>query len=511
MAEGKKGWKWWQKLGLGLALVLLILLAALAGFRRPWVTPLPGVRTEMSRPFLRDADLGPKSAYRLLLAAIEEPSGARPTPGNTKIWQHNWLDALEKLDRYGFPVEPPPPAPKATTKLAMAGGAPTGSDPAAMFGAADPALAPEAPWTQEQWEDIQRLQKLYAPRLSILDRAIAAPNPQVPQVQAAAGNYGGAVRDVERALAMAAIVSRGGCEQNYLISRSCDTISVGAIWNIVVRYELPVPELEGLTQTLVAHADGMEPIAEVLRAEAVWAVAAADIVYRDGILKSLDGYTFGHAGWSRLPSGALAAVDRLGPLVGSTPERTKRNIKACFQHIIVYAEKPFGAKVQREQEAFVRTLCSRGRRPAKLLFSIRDPFGYLLATLLVPGLEEFRKRAAQHEAMLRGMASFCAVEAFRKETGRLPEKLEELVPNYLPSVPADPFDGHPFRYLKGGVPGLPPDAWAVYSVGENFTDDGGTAHSVALPKDKQGVNPDLVWPSVPYPVLPPAAKTLAKP
>ena len=46
--------------------------------------------------------------------------------------------------------------------------------------------------------------------------------------------------------------------------------------------------------------------------------------------------------------------------------------------------------------------------------------------------------------------------------------LNELVPGYLPSVPLDPFDHKPLRYiLKAG------NKWIVYSVGPNQKDEGG--------------------------------------
>ena len=50
-------------------------------------------------------------------------------------------------------------------------------------------------------------------------------------------------------------------------------------------------------------------------------------------------------------------------------------------------------------------------------------------------------------------------------TSHLPATLEALVPDYLPAVPRDPFDGQPFRYSA--------EKRIVYSVGENLTDDGG--------------------------------------
>jgi len=92
-----------------------------------------------------------------------------------------------------------------------------------------------------------------------------------------------------------------------------------------------------------------------------------------------------------------------------------------------------------------------------------------------------------------------AVRLYRADhAGRWPDSLEQLVPDYLPSVPSDPFaaGGRPLRYLRDS-PGwdIPPTMAAaessyipppgtgpflggpvVYSVGEDGIDDGGSRH-----------------------------------
>jgi hypothetical protein len=46
-----------------------------------------------------------------------------------------------------------------------------------------------------------------------------------------------------------------------------------------------------------------------------------------------------------------------------------------------------------------------------------------------------------------------AVEAYRRQHGQYPERLEQLVPEFLPAVPVDPRDGQPLRIKRvaGGV------------------------------------------------------------
>ncbi|HJT33072.1 MAG TPA: hypothetical protein VJ783_13605 [Pirellulales bacterium] len=56
---------------------------------------------------------------------------------------------------------------------------------------------------------------------------------------------------------------------------------------------------------------------------------------------------------------------------------------------------------------------------------------------------------------------------YRRETGRPPGQLQDLVPDYMPTVPLDPFDGGPLRFRADG------QRFVVYSIGPDCADDGG--------------------------------------
>ena len=61
-----------------------------------------------------------------------------------------------------------------------------------------------------------------------------------------------------------------------------------------------------------------------------------------------------------------------------------------------------------------------------------------------------------------------AVERWRlAHNSNVPNSLAELVPDYLSAVPIDPFDEQPLRYKKLA------HGYVVYSIGSDFTDDGG--------------------------------------
>lgn len=74
------------------------------------------------------------------------------------------------------------------------------------------------------------------------------------------------------------------------------------------------------------------------------------------------------------------------------------------------------------------------------------------------------KRVSAH---IRLLTAELAVRCYRSEQGRAPTGLQQLVPNYLQRVPADPFSGTPLIYRPQG------SDWLLYSIGEDGVDDGG--------------------------------------
>ena len=92
---------------------------------------------------------------------------------------------------------------------------------------------------------------------------------------------------------------------------------------------------------------------------------------------------------------------------------------------------------------------------------------YPLTLLLLPGLSGASQAAARNEAERDATRAAVAIERFRLREGRLPQKLDELVPDFLASLPSDPFSTGPLRYRADETEFL------VYSVGSNGVDDGG--------------------------------------
>jgi hypothetical protein len=110
-----------------------------------------------------------------------------------------------------------------------------------------------------------------------------------------------------------------------------------------------------------------------------------------------------------------------------------------------------------------------------------------LAALVTPTWARSPDRWAQMVAYLEADETIACLEACRKEKGSYPKSLEELVPDYMPEVPLDPWTGKPLIYRRT------PQRYTLYAVGPNRVDDGGVTEGRGL------LEPDLVIVPVPPP------------
>ena len=88
-------------------------------------------------------------------------------------------------------------------------------------------------------------------------------------------------------------------------------------------------------------------------------------------------------------------------------------------------------------------------------------------TLVSPAIEATGDAIRRRDAALRMLMVEFAVRLFDAKQQRLPTRIEELVPEFLPAVPLDPFSGNPLIYRQAD------SGYVVYSTGPNRTDDGG--------------------------------------
>jgi hypothetical protein len=95
--------------------------------------------------------------------------------------------------------------------------------------------------------------------------------------------------------------------------------------------------------------------------------------------------------------------------------------------------------------------------------------GWLSLTQDLPNyFGELLSKAAKQQAMAREALLWCAIERYCLKHERIPDKLDELVPEFIDKLPCDPVNGLPLRYARKGE-----RDYLLYSIGWNEKDDGG--------------------------------------
>jgi hypothetical protein len=97
------------------------------------------------------------------------------------------------------------------------------------------------------------------------------------------------------------------------------------------------------------------------------------------------------------------------------------------------------------------------------------PDQFEVAKLLLPAVQHLAHADWRSVALERCAVAGIACERYRQHHKRWPDTLVQLAPEFLPSVPLDPFDGLPLRYAKSK------EGAAVYSVGKPAVSSSGFA------------------------------------
>ena len=136
--------------------------------------------------------------------------------------------------------------------------------------------------------------------------------------------------------------------------------------------------------------------------------------------------------------------------------KTKRLFATGTRDLIDAVELPYG-KARLPDEA-------KRPGPTKLILG-GNLAGDVIYWLTMPAHSVGLARKCEDNVQLGATCVLLALRAYQLKSGRLPESLSALVPDFLDAVPADDFDGQPLRYS--------PEKKVVYSVGRNLRDDQG--------------------------------------
>jgi hypothetical protein len=108
---------------------------------------------------------------------------------------------------------------------------------------------------------------------------------------------------------------------------------------------------------------------------------------------------------------------------------------------------------------------------------LAPPSRAVLTRLLLPAMQKFSEAFRREHAYLRCASVALAAERYRRDKKIWPQSVDQLSPQYLSSVPLDPYDGKPLRY-KRKIDGV-----IIYSIGQDVVDNGGNLdrHHITSP------------------------------
>ena len=246
---------------------------------------------------------------------------------------------------------------------------------------------------------------------------------------------------------------RGGLTGN-LIGIGARVLGTRLIQRMLPQTNLGAEKLQRIAAQLAACSADGKGMADAMRIEYLC------VIYRQETI-------FGELVSRRAPSPANLAYPRqfLWSRFVYKPNETKRMLLESLRVEVQNATKVymqihhpalrFGPQEGESSWWYVAKRCASGNGIGKLLSGLPAP-------ALVPQIDG----ACMDRVPTRATSVLVALKACKAKTGRLPQSLAELVPEYLAAVPVDDMDGKPLRYS--------PEKKVVYSVGKDLADDGGS-------------------------------------
>jgi hypothetical protein len=127
------------------------------------------------------------------------------------------------------------------------------------------------------------------------------------------------------------------------------------------------------------------------------------------------------------------------------------------------AREPFPAALDEVEQVEQRLM---------LLAGDKNPltrFNHMFTLLIMPATGKSFEAAGRNLALRDLVRCAIAARQYQHANGELPKSLATLAAfEYLPAVPADPFDGQPLRLIAGE------ESLTIYSIGRDRKDDGGS-------------------------------------
>jgi hypothetical protein len=272
---------------------------------------------------------------------------------------------------------------------------------------------------------------------------------------AVAGQSGEAGDDLLTSFALARSLESEPVLISQLVRVACDSIAVDALEQILNRITLSTHTLDQLQDSLRQY--------EAREAMGLGFTRA----FVGEQVSDLSAFEMAPDQYLTVPDNATPEERKKFEIeIMETMKMDRNYCQTTFDRALALRSRPFPGRLS--QDVFAEAEIAATNKNLRL------------SCLFFAALDAIAPKEAGDLANLRLAQTAIALEKFRSDhANRYPDALTELTPNYLPSVPADPFDGKPLRYRKTG------EGYVLYSIGRNLKDDGG--------KPGHGMEGDIVF------------------
>lgn len=215
-----------------------------------------------------------------------------------------------------------------------------------------------------------------------------------------------------------------------------------------LRRALAAPDLDGtfLRRTLGDLVDcgvNVAALTNVYKLEYWWAVA------------NLDDADFG----ARSESESTTTRRRRGKTLVYKPNKTKRLVARTIRLMVESASKTYADAELPDVDHEIPPLWSLR------YFLNGNALGIAMHDTLMGAVPSTHLVKCRENCAVAATRILIALRCYQLDRGKLPEALDELVPDYLQSVPSDDFDGKQMKYSR--------EKKVIYAVGKDLTDNGG--------------------------------------
>jgi hypothetical protein len=296
----------------------------------------------------------------------------------------------------------------------------------------------------------------------------------------AVGRSQAALQDFKLMLRLADSVKEESFLISHLVRIACFQIAMQPLWEGLADHRWSDAQLQEL-QGQIQQYDFIRDAKRALDGERAGGILTAELLYkRKYTLNNLleDAEVSDHP-WG---SGFAGLIGRLAPHGWFHLEMV--NYCRLFELQLggtfdLDGQRVFPGRTKSNAHEMERTIA--GGRIGKSYKAVLNH--QVIATLLLPALDKTIRKAATGQTTAGQALIACALERAWLAEGRLPEKLESLVPRFIAQLPHDLITGKSYRYVPGEG-----GQFILYSVGWNEQDDGGVPGKVLF--DDTG---DWVW------------------